>query len=335
MPPELIQPPGAPSMAGLRFRHFAGDADFPGMAAVLAASERADQNERQVTPESLAAAYRHLTNCDPRQDMIFAEVDGELVGYARGWWRDETSTGRLYGMSGYLMPAWRRKGLGSAMLRWLEDRLRQVAATHPAGPARFFQVDVSHFQKGTAGMLERAGYQVARYFYQMVRPTLDDIPDWPLPDGLELRPATPDDYPAIWKSIDETSRDEWGYTSPSDEDYEEWLSGPHFQPHLWQIAWDMVAGQVAGHVLTFIDAGENERLGRKRGYTEGIGVDRAWRRRGLARALIGHSLRAQRAAGMTESALAADADSASGVTRLYEGCGFEVARRDAIYRKPL
>jgi len=32
-------------------------------------------------------------------------------------------------------------------------------------------------------MLERAGYQAIRYFYEMVRPTLDDVPELPLPTG--------------------------------------------------------------------------------------------------------------------------------------------------------
>jgi ribosomal protein S18 acetylase RimI-like enzyme len=79
---------------------------------------------------------------------------------------------------------------------------------------------------------------------------------------------------------------------------------------------------------------ENEKFNRKRGHTEGIGVGRAWRRRGLARALIARSLQAQKAAGMSESALVADSDSISGVTRLYEICGFQVVRRNTVYRKP-
>jgi ribosomal protein S18 acetylase RimI-like enzyme len=44
--------------------------------------------------------------------------------------------------------------------------------------------------------------------------------------------------------------------------------------------------------LTFIEHDENEQNDRKRGYTEGIGVDQAWRRRGIARALIAQSLQA-------------------------------------------
>jgi hypothetical protein len=51
--------------------------------------------------------------------------------------------------------------------------------------------------------------------------------------------------------------------------------------------------------------------------------------------LISRSLQAQKAAGMTESALVADSDSTSGVTRLYESCGFQIVKRDTVYRKSI
>jgi ribosomal protein S18 acetylase RimI-like enzyme len=221
------------------------------------------------------------------------------------------------------------------MLIWMEDRIRDIASSHPSDRVKAFQVDTSQFQEGAVIMLERAGYRPIRYFFEMVRPNLDDIPDLQLPAGLEIRPVSPDHYHSIWRSDDETSRDEWGYTKHTEEDYQAWLTDPHFQPHLWQIAWDTATEHVVGHVLTFIDHEQNEINNRKRGYTEGIGVDRAWRRRGLARALIARSLQAQKAAGMSESALVADRDSISGATRLYESLGFRVVSRNAIYRKPL
>jgi len=76
-------------------------------------------------------------------------------------------------------------------------------------------------------------------------------------------------------SVDETSQEEWGYTKPTEEACQAWLPSPHFQPELWQIAWDMATGQVAGHVLTFIQHAQNEKHQRKRGYTEGVGIGRA------------------------------------------------------------
>jgi GNAT superfamily N-acetyltransferase len=332
---ELIDVPNAPNIPGLKFRHFLGEVDYPQMAKVLMESDGADQIERIVKPEDLAKAYQQLSNCDPTQDMIFAEVAGELVGYNRGWWRDDSLSGKLYLHNGFLVPAWRRKGIGTAMLHWTESRLKDIAATHPPEQEKHFQVDVSQFQEGTVILLERTGYQPVRYFYEMVRPDLEGILDYPLAEGLEIRSVTSDQYQAIWKLVDETSQDEWGYVEPTEKAYQEWLADPHFQPHLWQIAWDVATNRVVGTVLTYIDHDVNKQLNRKRGFTEGIGVNRVWRRRGVARALISRSLGAQKAAGMTESALAADSESISGVTRLYESCGFEIVTRNAIYRKPI
>lgn len=331
----MVDTKNAPPIIGLTFRHFQGESDYPQIAAVLTASEAADNVTRAVTADDIANAYQHLSNCNPFKDVIVAEVCGKIVGYARGWWEIDTNSGQLYHHNGFLVPEWRRKGIGGAMLIWMEDRLREIAETHPPDHGKIFQVNVSQFQKGISAMLERAGYQPARSFYEMVRPSLDEIVEFSLPDGLEVRPVSPNQYQAIWKSVDDTSKDEWGYKEPTNDDYQEWLANPHFQPHLWQVAWDIAANQIVGHVLTFIDDGENEQFNRKRGYTEGVGVDGSWRRRGIARALISRSLQAQKAAGMRESALVADSDSTSNVIRLYESCGFQIVKCDTIYRKRL
>jgi ribosomal protein S18 acetylase RimI-like enzyme len=102
-----------------------------------------------------------------------------------------------------------------------------------------------------------------------------------------------------------------------------------------QVAWDRATDQVAGQVRTFIDHEQNKLYDRQRGYTEMISVRRPFRRRGLARALIVRSLRVQKQAGMTESALGVDSENLSGATKVYEDCGFRVVKRNTIYKKPL
>jgi mycothiol synthase len=73
----------------------------------------------------------------------------------------------------------------------------------------------------------------------------------------------------------------------------------------------------------------------ERGYTEVIGVCRSWRKRGVAGALIARSLQAQKAEGMTESALGVDSENPSGANRLYEECGFHAVKRTIVLSKPL
>jgi len=332
---RLILVKNASEIPELRFRHFRGANDYGSIAAVLTISQRADHYDRSVTAEDIAARYAHsLTNCDPTTDIIMAEVAGELIGYVRGWWEQE-SPSLLYKHVGALLPAWRRKGIGRAMLGWMESRLKTISEAHPRESKKYFQASVSQFQEGATILLEYAGYQPVRYFLEMVRPDLEDIPDIPLPDGVETRSVTPGQYRAIWESAHDSAEEEWGIPEPTENAYQEWLKRPLFQPELWQIAWDKATGNPVGHVLTYIDHEENKQFDRKRGYTEGVGVAREWRRRGLERGMINRSLQAQKAAGMCESALVTDSDNSSGVTHLYESCGFQIIKRDTVFRKPV
>jgi mycothiol synthase len=338
MTDDTILVPNAPAVPGLVFRHFRGESDYPAMASIINPSADADQMERTpTTAADLANTYTHLSNCDPYQDMIFAQINDQVIGYARGSWSCEENEGPFaYSLVRFLAPEWRGKGIGQVMLQWIEDRLRVIAAGHPPQRPRFFQAFNVHPGTDYAALLEAAGYTPARYFYDMVRPTLDDLPDFLLPTGLEVRPALPEHYRQIWNQATEDFRDHWNFTPPTEADYQAYLNDPNlFQPHLWQVAWDIAANQVAGQVRTYIDHAGNEKFNRKRGYTEFISVSRPWRRRGLARALIALSLRAQRDQGMTESALGVDTENLSGATRVYEDCGFRVVKKGAVYRKDL
>lgn len=333
---DSIDIPNAPVIAGLAFRHFRGAEDYPKMVAVIAASAEADKIERVDTVEDVANGYAHLVNCDPYQDMLFAEVNNEVIGYSRGFWRQEENGPRIYSSTGFLAPAWRRKGIGGSMFRWIESRMRIIAESHTATETGLLESFVTDGNIGLATLLEKSNYKPIRYFVDMVRPDLENIPDFPLPDGLEVRLVLPEHYRAIWDADKEAFRDHWGYAEPTEEDYQAWLGNKIiFQPQLWQIAWDINTNEIAGQVRTFINAAENEKYNRKRGFTEFISVRRPWRKRGLARALIVRSLRLQKEQGMTESALGADSENISGATRVYEDCGFQVTKRNAIYRKSL
>jgi mycothiol synthase len=333
---DLINVTDAPAIAGLAFRHFRGAEDYPKMVGVIAASAEADKMERVDSVEDIANAYAHLVNCDPYQDMLFAEVNNEVIGYSRGFWRQEEDGPRIYASVGFLSPAWRRKGIGTSMLHWIENRMRVIAESQPTMEAGLFEGFVTDGNTGLAALLEKNSYAPIRYIVEMLRPDLENIPDFPMPDGLEVRPVSSEHYRAIWDADQEAFRDHWGYSKPTEEDYQAWLNDRAiFQPELWQIAWDVKSNEIAGQVRTFIRPVENEKYNRQRGYTEFISVRRPWRKRGLARALIVQSLRLQKEQGMTESALGADSENLSGATRVYEDCGFQVIRRNTIYRKPI
>lgn len=318
---------------GLRLRGFAGAHDYLAMADVANAAFAADNVSWICTPESIRRDYEGFPDFDPLDDMVMAELDGQLVGYVRtSHWTDESGC-LIQAQVGFVHPAFRRRGIGSKLLHWVETRQRDFARDR--GGVSVHHVFVTEGEVGRAAMLSLAGYVPARYFMLMERPTLDDIPDAPLPDGFELRPVATADLRPIFEAHVEALQGQWGVAPPAPGDFHRWTALPTFQPHLWQVAWHIQSGRVAGQVKPFINEEQNMTQNRRRGATEFISVGAPWRRRGLARALIARALRAQRDAGMNESVLGVDADNAHDAPRLYESCGFRVVQRNMVLRKPV
>jgi mycothiol synthase len=329
----LLEVPGAPAIDGLAFRRFRGPADYPVMVAILDACNAADGLDFINTVEEVAHVFTGLWNCDPEQDMLFAEVAGETVAFSRVWWVEEGTGERLYKSLGFVRPEWRRRGLGAAMLAYNERRLRAIAGEHPAATRRFFRVWATDGEDGALALFAASGYEPVRYFVLMTRPTDLALPVAPLPAGLVVRPAEPGHIRAIWEAMWEARRDHWGYVEQGEEDYQHWTKGRLFAPELWKVAWD--GEQVAGMVLNRIDALQNEQYGRRRGYTQDIFVRRPWRRRGLARSLLVQSIQMFREMGMEETALGVDTQNPSGALRLYESVGYRAVLRHTFFNKEL
>jgi len=183
---RTIRVPGAPEMSGLTFRGFRGEADYPSMLAVIEGSKETDNLERTDTLDDVVRNYEHLTNCDPYQDMLFAEMDGEVIGYGRTWWLDDLDGNRLYPHFSFLLPDWRGKGIRRAMLGYNEQHLREIDAGLPANGLRLFEVWASDTETHWVSLLAESGYQGVRFGFSMVRPDLENIPDLPLPEGIEF-----------------------------------------------------------------------------------------------------------------------------------------------------
>jgi ribosomal protein S18 acetylase RimI-like enzyme len=330
---ENVVLPNVPTIPGLTFRRFRGESDYPHMAALISACKVADGVERSTNVDDIARTYRHLENCDPQTDMLFAEMNGQVIAFGRIWWDDLLDGIRLYHPFGCLHPDWRGKGIGTALWEAAERRAREIAAGHPKETPKFFQVEPFETEKALVTLLESRGYRPARYEAHMLRDLDEPFPEAPMPPGLEVRPVKPERLRQIFEASNEAFRDHWGSRDESEEEYKSQLESPEFRPELWKVAWD--GDQMASVVHNFIDQKENEEYQRKRGYTEGICTRRPWRKLGLARTLLVQSMQMFKEMGMTETALSVDSENLSGAFRLYEGVGYRKAKQQIIFRKPM
>jgi mycothiol synthase len=330
---STIELDNTPDIDGLSFRRFSGEEDFPKMLAVINAGKKVDQIERGETLQDVINTYTHLINCDPYQDMIFAEIHGEMVAYNRGFWRVEVGGKRIFQHFGFLLPAWRRRGIGEAMMAGIERRLHDIAKGLPRDAACLYESIAEEKEIGAQTLLEGRGYQAVRHEFTMVRPNLEDIPISPLPAGIEVRPVLEEHLDTIRTASLEAFRDHWGYSEALEPSVDQWRNSPNFDPSLWKVAWD--GDQVVGMVLGYVNRQENEEYQRLRGWTENICVRRPWRKRGIAQALIIESLVELKKRGYKEAALGVDTENLSGALRLYQRMGYQAVSRNTIYRKPM
>jgi len=331
---DEIEVPDRPDVPGLRFRRFRGAADLPGMAAAIQAANDQAGSLEVVSTDDMARSYAHLVNCDPERDILIVERNGTIVGYARVEWRDLVDGSRGFTSLCNLRPTDRRVGVGSAMLGWAEARMAAMAAGLPADRPMKMRTWTWDADEGAGVLLRSRGWTAEGRGYEMLRPTLDDVPDVPLPDGFEVRAVVGVvDERRVWDAAAEAFRDERGEQEWTEEDWAREQADPRRDPTLWAIAFD--GDEPAGGVHGRIDPEENAARGVLQGYIAGVWTRAPYRRRGLARALLARVLMLLRERGMTSAYLGVDGLNPNQAMNLYEGLGFAIRSSETDWTKPL
>ena len=214
--------------------------------AVVQASKEVDGLEWTLSAADTARDYAHLRNCDPDQDMIFAEINGEVVGYGRCWWDQQLDGTYLYLLFAHLMPAWRNLGSGE---RWCTG----AKNTYDGLSTITWRKRPNIFNDGSPKQRP-----IGKRWPVMKGINLNDIPSpwnartWKISPstpalGLAVKKADLSQWPAIFAAAAEAFRDHWGAEEWSEQDKLGWQEHPTFDPSLWEVAWD--GDEVAGGVL--------------------------------------------------------------------------------------
>ena len=308
---------------GILIRPWREDADFDVCAEVLRQATAHDGFVRVRDAARWRSMFRQFGG-DPARDCWLAQVDGEVAGYAMALdlGREDPTT-RLLIHNIVVAPRWRGRQVEHRLLDIATTRLSQSAGESQSGPEANvrFRAEISDRETYILELLAGRGYAVRHYVVEMARPLDAVLPALTMPPGIETRPIGGAAVALRVLAALSGAAVEEGMPAFTKHQMVEMVAHPiHGQIEHWIVAWDG-AVPVAG-VLGWVDAAENTEQGRARAYTERITTLPAWRRRGIASALLVRAMEHFRAAGMTEAALAVDTDNASGALGLYERLGF-------------
>ncbi len=322
------------SVPGLLLRPVRWPEEAATLADINNAGRIATGNLELVTVEGIRNRYAHLVHCDLATDLRLAEHQSRPVAYVRAEWQVETRGGRNHVQGLFTRPD-APAGTLEAILEWAEARSREVAATLTGDLPVMLSAFLNEERPEHHAVLGAHGYRPVRYFFGMVRPTLDEVPNLPLPPGVEVRPVRPEDLRAIWQAEVAAFRDHWGASADDagEDRWEEFRDEPLNDLALWQVAW--AGDTVVGMVRPYINPPDFEVLGVRRGWCENISTHAEWRGRGIAKALISRALVALRDRGMTEAALGVDAENETGALGVYRAMGFVERTRETDFRQPL
>ena len=206
-------------------------------------------------------------------------------------------------------PAYRRRGIGTALAAWMPALTGRIGGTVIGSPV----------PQGSPGdrLLESLGWQVRWTSWVLRLPEGAQIPRRPLPDGYAIRSAGEDDHPAV-HAVKEDAFLEW--SERDRESLEDFLAGsvrrPGFEPwHLRVVTDD--AGEIVGTALVQMYGEPVEEA-----FVSFLAVRRDQRGQGLAQALLVDAFARGREHGAARSGLSTD--SRTGALGLYEKVGMEV-----------
>ncbi len=325
-PAELVLPVGP---AGIRWRALSRD----DAAAVTELTERISARDHPTWSESLdeiREEWGHSWVDIARDGLLALDVDDRAVAWGLVTVPPDPQTVMRVFLSGGVDPAHRGRGIGRALLAWQHDRARQLLYESPRTMPAWVMSYAADLAPEHGRLLERGGFEPARYFTTLECELTAATPAVTLPDGVRVDAFSPDLSEAVRAAKNAAFADHWGSQPTSHESWDSMQSLPSFRPELSRIA--RVGDDVVGFVITEINEDDWARQGSRSAYIGLVGTVREWRGRGLASALLAQVLRSYRAEGLELAVLDVDTENPTGALGVYTRLGFAPTSRDVAYR---
>jgi len=322
-----VTPPDGP--AGIHWRPLSVDDAI----VVTALAERISARDHPAWSESLDEISEELGHSwvDPDRDGMLAIDD---AGSAVAWGLvvappNPESLVRVI-LFGGVDAAHRGRGIGRRLLAWQHDRARVMLAGSDLSVPGWVLSYAADRAPEHGRLLQRLGFEPARYFTTLECDLAEPTPATPLPEGITVEPFSAELSEAVRAAKNAAFADHWGSQPSSREGWESMQSLDSFRRDLSRVA--LEGHEVVGFVVTEVNEDDWERQGSRSGYIGLVGTVRSWRRRGLAGALLAQVIDAYRSTGLERAALDVDTENPTGALGVYTRLGFAPTARDVSYR---
>jgi ribosomal protein S18 acetylase RimI-like enzyme len=202
----------------------------------------------------------------------------------------------------------------------LAENTEQRARAHGAARMHQFALGPDDYAKE---LLEGRGYTDVRHFFDMAI----ELSERPAPPDVEVETLSLEEAEQFYEALDAAFQDHWEHHShPFDEWWERHQANPTFDPSLWFLI--RGDGEIAA-------VARNEANRNGGGYVGALGVRRAYRGRGYAKALLYRTFTEFWDRGVPRVTLGVDATNPTGATHLYESVGMHVEAENVVYERAL
>lgn len=271
---------------------------------------------------------------DPEKSVrLIEDQDGTLIALVEVWDEADPPVHPFIWLT--VDPDYEGQGLEAYLLEWAEVRSLETLSRVSPGLRVAMRCHFLSQINATAAAVGQAGFILIRHGFRM-RIDMDEMPPEPnWPEGIQLRSYDPDKHARlVFEADEEVFRDHFGFVEGDPE--EEFARFMHhmagddsYDPSLWFLAYD--GEDLAAICLCRRYGAENPEVG----YVSSLGVKRAWRRRGVAQALLLQAFGEYYRRGKRSVELGVDGESLTGATDLYKKVGMYVLRRYDTYEKVL
>jgi GNAT superfamily N-acetyltransferase len=295
-------------------------ANLTTVAGLVSAIEHVDDT---IERHDLAYLHNLWDGCGGNPTAVVGrDRHGNVVAWAWDLMRPGDVNPRSVRLLGGVHPGWRDKDVGSALVRWQLDAARawdRATRRSYYGPLQI-TATVDAKLDGARNLFRSHGMTEERYYLDLFR-TLDEaepptVPE--LPEGVALRPYLDVDGEAVRAAHNEV----WAGLGSHQIGPAEWDASIKRGAGCRALSW---AATVGRRVVAYaINSSAPISDGHSAGWTERIGTIPAWRRQGIAAALLQASARTFLEHGYRGAGVGFDTTDPDGGMSLYTTLGYQL-----------